>query len=398
MLAEIDDADVKSTASDYEDAEEMHTQTISTPATSPAQVRKNEKTEKVSKSSGSFRLPYQLTEQASQPNFVDVGVRKEPLMVSIKPPLLKARPSTAPSDRTGMDTKRETENQEQQESEQKKRNLRKQVLEAKAEMAKDDQADVAERTDEDDRVIVNLTSASTTTLSARFMSPIGGFVPSHGFASNPSFVNFDNVKRTGSAPEQVSVLATVTATQDNLTPVQSFEPFPVPTVTHPTETIEPAPGSHKSASAYLPAEEQQQSALPPPLARSTTAPSPILQSPAQQFNPQLRPQVLFAAPKHPQPPSSATSFSQQQGVTTELRESAPVAKMFVECCNCKFYHDMPSKVYECMANPDGLVEDKLRGISGAITTMVKCPWCQHNMSTKCCAGYAAVVYIKEKLH
>jgi hypothetical protein len=83
---------------------------------------------------------------------------------------------------------------------------------------------------------------------------------------------------------------------------------------------------------------------------------------------------------------------------SETTRMAPIAKMFVECCSCKFYHDMPSKLYECMAKPDAVVEDKLLGISGAITTMVKCPWCHHNMSRACCAGYAAVVYLKEKLH
>jgi hypothetical protein len=77
---------------------------------------------------------------------------------------------------------------------------------------------------------------------------------------------------------------------------------------------------------------------------------------------------------------------------------APLAKIFVECCSCRFYHDMPSKLYECMAKPDAVVEDRLLGISGNITTMVKCPWCQHNMSRNCCPGYAAVVYLKEKLH
>ncbi|OLN81720.1 hypothetical protein CCHL11_06910 [Colletotrichum chlorophyti] len=76
----------------------------------------------------------------------------------------------------------------------------------------------------------------------------------------------------------------------------------------------------------------------------------------------------------------------------------PVAKMLVECCNCKFLHDMPSKVYECMASPDGMVEDHRLGVSGVISTTVKCPWCPHGMTTKCCAGYAAVVYLKEKLH
>jgi hypothetical protein len=76
----------------------------------------------------------------------------------------------------------------------------------------------------------------------------------------------------------------------------------------------------------------------------------------------------------------------------------PIAKMLVECCNCKFFHDMPSRVYECMANPDTIVEDRVLGVSGAITTMVKCPWCGHGMSTSCCSGYAAVLYLKEKLH
>lgn len=76
----------------------------------------------------------------------------------------------------------------------------------------------------------------------------------------------------------------------------------------------------------------------------------------------------------------------------------PLAKMLVECCNCHFFHDMPSRVYECMAKPDSVVEDKSLGVSAAITTMVRCPWCAHGMTTRCCSGYAAVVYLKEKLH
>lgn len=76
----------------------------------------------------------------------------------------------------------------------------------------------------------------------------------------------------------------------------------------------------------------------------------------------------------------------------------PVSKMLVECCHCKFYHDMPSRVYEAMARPDDIVKDKKLGVSGQVTTCVKCPWCSHNMSTMCCAGYAAIVYLQEKLH
>lgn len=95
--------------------------------------------------------------------------------------------------------------------------------------------------------------------------------------------------------------------------------------------------------------------------------------------------------------NSSNSVKSSNGMLEGAR-SEPLAKMLVECCNCKFFHDMPSRVYQCMAKPDSLVEDKLLGVSATITTMVKCPWCAHGMSTQCCAGYAAVVYLKEKLH
>ncbi|KAI0457427.1 hypothetical protein F5B21DRAFT_464441, partial [Xylaria acuta] len=92
-----------------------------------------------------------------------------------------------------------------------------------------------------------------------------------------------------------------------------------------------------------------------------------------------------------------SSGSIRSGVSTGNR-AEPLAKMLVECCNCHFFHDMPSRVYECMAKPDSVVEDKSLGVSAAITTMVRCPWCAHGMTTQCCSGYAAVVYLKEKLH
>lgn len=78
----------------------------------------------------------------------------------------------------------------------------------------------------------------------------------------------------------------------------------------------------------------------------------------------------------------------------------PIAKMFVECCGCKYYHDMPSKVYEAMANPDGVLGagEDIGGFAGRVSMTVRCPWCKHDMSTKCCAGFAAMVYIKERLH
>ncbi|KAJ2990929.1 hypothetical protein NUW58_g2719 [Xylaria curta] len=92
------------------------------------------------------------------------------------------------------------------------------------------------------------------------------------------------------------------------------------------------------------------------------------------------------------------STSSVRSALSAGNRAEPLAKMLVECCNCHFFHDMPSRVYECMAKPDSVVEDKSLGVSAAITTMVRCPWCAHGMTTQCCSGYAAVVYLKEKLH
>ncbi|EGS18739.1 uncharacterized protein CTHT_0053480 [Thermochaetoides thermophila DSM 1495] len=108
-------------------------------------------------------------------------------------------------------------------------------------------------------------------------------------------------------------------------------------------------------------------------------------------------------PRHLQRPGTATPSSSTSGsnpgMMMSMPPAMPVGKMFVECCNCHFYHDMPAKIYECMARPDAVVvADEESGLSGQVTTMVRCPWCGHPMSRGCCAGYVAVVYIKERLH
>ncbi|KAH8844324.1 hypothetical protein MCOR17_005861 [Pyricularia oryzae] len=100
----------------------------------------------------------------------------------------------------------------------------------------------------------------------------------------------------------------------------------------------------------------------------------------------------------PSPSSTANAVAIKKAAPPPELLGQKVAKMLVECCSCHFLHDMPSRVYECMVSPDAVVEDHAMGISGAITTMVKCPWCAHNMSTSCCAGYAAVIHLTERMH
>ncbi|QSZ29557.1 hypothetical protein DSL72_004072 [Monilinia vaccinii-corymbosi] len=96
---------------------------------------------------------------------------------------------------------------------------------------------------------------------------------------------------------------------------------------------------------------------------------------------------------HANPTSSAQSLhSNGQGGIE------PIAKMFVICCGCKYFHDMPSKLYKYMAKPEAVVKDECLGVSGMISTRVSCPWCGHGMSTRCCEGWAAVVILKERMH
>lgn len=78
--------------------------------------------------------------------------------------------------------------------------------------------------------------------------------------------------------------------------------------------------------------------------------------------------------------------------------STPTVKVFVICCSCQSFHDMPSKVYACMTEPDTVVTDAKLGVSATIGKTVKCPWCGHGMSTGCCTGHVGIVQLKERLH
>lgn len=80
-------------------------------------------------------------------------------------------------------------------------------------------------------------------------------------------------------------------------------------------------------------------------------------------------------------------------------DAKPIAKLFVVCCKCKFWHDLPSKLYEAMALPLELHKAEKGKVAGArLETAVKCPWCEHAMTTRCCQGWTTVVYLHERHH
>ncbi|MCJ1358951.1 MAG: hypothetical protein MMC33_008951 [Icmadophila ericetorum] len=149
---------------------------------------------------------------------------------------------------------------------------------------------------------------------------------------------------------------------------------------------------------------------------------------------QIVPKPLFASSNYTKSSSSGSvnrtsmagaSNLQLNGgprMSSEALNPKPLAKMFVICCKCKYWHDLPSRLYEAMALPrkiddkDGIPisvgakrlseseEEKAKGkaktesVHGKVFTTVKCPWCDHGMSTACCAGWTAVVYLHEKHH
>lgn len=89
-------------------------------------------------------------------------------------------------------------------------------------------------------------------------------------------------------------------------------------------------------------------------------------------------QDYFSRPK-----SSGAGLEPGSGGTRPPTPPKPIAKLFVICCRCKYWHDLPSVMYR------GMVEN------GGAT---RCPYCLHGMEVACCAGYTCVVYMHQKHH
>ena len=116
-----------------------------------------------------------------------------------------------------------------------------------------------------------------------------------------------------------------------------------------------------------------------------------------------RPPSQFPLPTGSRHNRSATDVgtisSFGKGALAEGLDAKPVAKLFVICCKCKFWHDLPSKLYEAMALPKELHRAEEGKLTGArLETAVRCPWCEHAMTTFCCQGWTTVVYLHERHH
>lgn len=135
--------------------------------------------------------------------------------------------------------------------------------------------------------------------------------------------------------------------------------------------------------------------------------------------------------------------------TKPLTPDQLVAKVFVICCRCNYWHDMPSEVYARLACPDRLPSESLlarkfsrrnsssrksplrnsllasdptgkrrppmqaraqlnvddaqaaresKAAAGIPLTPPICYWCKHNMSRSCCQGWTTLVQLRERHH
>ncbi|GMG38383.1 hypothetical protein F9C07_2109575 [Aspergillus flavus] len=140
-------------------------------------------------------------------------------------------------------------------------------------------------------------------------------------------------------------------------------------------------------------------------------------------------------------PNTSAHWTEQVGENPKhFRRGQLVAKLFVICCHCESWHDLPSEMYAKLAfpanpapanhgsaslvgrsglNDRALSEAQVGAVSGSpiqlsvtefssprhvsksetvaqsSSPVISCCWCEHNMSRVCCQGWTTVVELRE---
>lgn len=129
---------------------------------------------------------------------------------------------------------------------------------------------------------------------------------------------------------------------------------------------------------------------------------------------------------------SNTSKKEIPRNTMSPKHDKYLAKIFVVCCHCNYWHDVPSGMYAQMVIPESLLFSGLpepsssrssrsssqarsakssgskpqslfsdtssSGPSSSPKATVKCSWCKHEMAKSCCASWTTMVHLIEKHH
>ncbi|KAJ5707998.1 hypothetical protein N7488_007799 [Penicillium malachiteum] len=220
-----------------------------------------------------------------------------------------------------------------------------------------------------------------------------------------------------------------------------------------------SPSLHSSdgASSYDTADEE---VLDVPKKRQSNAPTQIPES-GPKKPAESTPEIMSRSglpltptnfrgnpPLAPGGPLSMLRKKPMQKVKSPRAEDV-IAKLFVICCQCKYWHDMPSEMYAKLACPERLPSDSrlvrtfsrrnsvrnalfasdpndprrmplprrahpqneppnTRGPAGdgrgapapqsPPLYRPQCCWCGHNMTKSCCQGWTALVHMRERYH
>lgn len=73
-------------------------------------------------------------------------------------------------------------------------------------------------------------------------------------------------------------------------------------------------------------------------------------------------------------------------------EAEPLSKILLRCCGCAYFHDIPNRILDRMKAGLEVSQEEKKA------KHVRCPWCRHVLGVECCAGYVAVVQLKERLY
>ncbi|KAJ5108729.1 hypothetical protein N7456_005404 [Penicillium angulare] len=228
----------------------------------------------------------------------------------------------------------------------------------------------------------------------------------------------------------------------------------------------PSSNSSHAASSYDTADEEvldvpwKSPSHPPPNSTKQPVKKPSPPTETTPTKPQSvpPPHLRNNPPLAPNGPLSMLRRKPMQKVKPP-RSDDVVAKLFVICCHCKYWHDMPSEVYAKLACPERLPSESrlvrtfsrknsgkgrnsifsadpndprrmpvprrmhpesALGARGTLdaqgnglglghgqsvpptqpTTLYRpqCCWCAHNMSKTCCQGWSALVHMRERYH
>jgi len=118
---------------------------------------------------------------------------------------------------------------------------------------------------------------------------------------------------------------------------------------------------------------------------ATTPPTSVEKGKGREVDSKNAQESTGNSSKHPAnsqyPPPSEYLGQQKNSPVTASGSSAgapasskPIAKLFVICCKCKYWHDLPSIMYRAMVENGGAT---------------RCPYCLHGMEASCCSGYVA---------